>query len=91
MEPINLKELKHFEGAHVELAIKDRDGGEQAPAIRKTIKYVLLCPDGTHIRFYFDKNKFLAVPITSEFGGSEQELTAYDAGSGLSYSVKITG
>lgn len=89
MEPIKLKELKRFEGANVELAITDREGGEQAPAIRKTIKYVLMCPDGTHVRFYFDKNKFLAVPGSSEFGGTEEELTAHDAVSGLSYSVKM--
>ncbi|RDU36778.1 hypothetical protein DRW41_12060 [Neobacillus piezotolerans] len=89
MEPIKLKELKRFEGTDVELAITDREGGEKAPAIRKTIKYVLMCPDATHVRFYFDKNKFLAVPVSSEFGGTDEELTAYDAASGLSYSVKM--
>ncbi|RHW41508.1 hypothetical protein D1B31_07235 [Neobacillus notoginsengisoli] len=89
MDHIKHKNLKRFEGTIVELAIKDKEGSDQAPAIRKTIKYVLMCPDGTHVRFYFDKNKFLAVPVTSEFGGSEDELTAYDAGSGLSYAVKI--
>jgi len=90
VDHIKDRNLKRFEGANVQLAIKDREGTDQAPAIRKAIKYVLMCPDGTHVRFYFDKNKFLAVPVTSEFGGSETELTAYDAGSGLSYKVKIT-
>jgi hypothetical protein len=87
VEPTKLKELKRFEGQNVELAIKDSEG-EQAPAVRKTVKYVLMCPDGTHVRFYFDSNKFLAIPVSSEFGGSEDELTAYDADSSLFYIVK---
>ncbi|OCA83065.1 hypothetical protein A8F94_18165 [Bacillus sp. FJAT-27225] len=88
MEPTRLKQLKRFEGRTVELAIKDSEGDDQAPAIRKTIKYVLMCPDGTHIRFYFDSNKFLAIPYSSEFAGSENELTAYDAESSLLYVVR---
>jgi hypothetical protein len=49
---------------------------------------VQYCPDGTHIRYYFDDIYFLAVPLTSEVSQSENQWSAFDQESGLTYTVK---
>lgn len=88
MEPIKLEELNPFIGTPVELIIHDQDGGDQAPAVKKIIKKVQFCPDGTHLRFYFDDFYFLAVPLSSSVSQSEDFWSAFDSESGLTYSVK---
>ena len=64
MEPINIDELQRFVGATVEIAIEDKEGGDQAPVVKKTIKKIQFCPDQTHVRFYFDTIYFFAVPLS---------------------------
>ncbi|OIK16196.1 hypothetical protein BIV60_05300 [Bacillus sp. MUM 116] len=88
MESINLEDLKRFTGRPVEISILDSEGGDQAPTVNKTIKKVQLCPDGTHIRFYFDHYYFLAVPLESDVVETETEWSAFDPESGLHYAVK---
>ncbi|WP_253701185.1 hypothetical protein [Bacillus sp. FJAT-29814] len=89
MGAINLEAVKErFSGASVEIAILDQEGGDQAPAVRKSIQKVQLCPDGTHIRLYFDHMYFLAVPLSSQVSESDRLWSAYDADSGLTYTVK---
>ncbi|MDQ1147480.1 hypothetical protein QE429_004307 [Bacillus sp. SORGH_AS 510] len=88
MELIKLEDVEQFVGQPVEIAIHDAEGGDQAPAVKKTVKKVQNCPDGTHIRFYFDEFYFLAVPLTSEVNQSENQWSAFDQESGLTYTVK---
>ena len=88
MEPINLHDLQHFIGSTVEMAIQDVQGGDQAPAVQKKIKKIQYCPDGTHIRFYFDAIYFLAVPLNSQILQSEASFSALDHNSGLTYTFK---
>lgn len=88
MEPIKIDDVKRFVGVAVEIAIQDEEGGDQALSVRKTVKKVQLCPDGTHVRFYFDDFYFLAVPLASRVQQTETKWTAIDLESGLQYTIK---
>ena len=88
MEPIKLEDLNQFVGVPVEIAIQDSEGGDQAPSVKKMVKKVQFCPDGTHFRFYFDDFYFLAVPLKSKVSQSDSQLSAFDSESGLTYTVK---
>jgi hypothetical protein len=88
VELIKLEDVNGFVGVLVEIAIQDAEGGDQAPSVKKTIKKVQFCPDGTHIRFYFDDFYFLAVPLKSRVSPSEGQWSAFDSESGLTYTVK---
>jgi hypothetical protein len=88
VESIKLENARRFEGAPVEISILDQAGGDKAPSVMKTIKNVKLCPDGTHIRFYFDDVYFLAVPLTSDVSESESHWSAADGENGLMYIIK---
>ena len=72
----------------MEIAIEDKQGGDQAPKIKKTIKKIQFCPDHTHVRFYFDSVYFLAVPLNSNVIESETMFSASDLESGLTYIFK---
>ncbi|WHY01637.1 hypothetical protein [Neobacillus sp. DY30] len=89
MELINLQELRRFAGASVEITVHNQQGGDQAPAIKKKIEKIEYCPDRTHVRFYFDKFNFIAVPLASDIAQSETLFSASDANSGLTYTVSI--
>lgn len=88
MELIKLEDVEQFVSLPVEITIQDEEGGEQAPAVKKTVKKVQYCPDRTHIRFYFDNFYFLAVPLASRVNHTENEWAAFDPESGLTYKVK---
>ncbi|MFF2448402.1 hypothetical protein ACFVSW_15000 [Neobacillus sp. NPDC058068] len=88
MEHIKLEAVNRFVGGPVEIVIHDAEGGDQVPAVRKTVKKVQLCPDSTHIRFYFDDIYFLAVPLASHVTESEGQWSATDPESGLTYTFK---
>lgn len=89
MASIDIKKLQErFAGAEVEIAIQDREGGDQPPVVSKSIKKVQLCPDGTHLRFYFDDFYFLAVPFASQVTESAGLWSAADEESGLTYTFK---
>ncbi|MDP4163070.1 MAG: hypothetical protein Q8906_04165 [Bacillota bacterium] len=90
MEPIDVNLIKQqFDGRKAEISITDRMGSDQAPSVRKFIKKVQLCPDSTHIRFYFDDFYFLAVPLTAKTNQTETGWTALDTESGLTYTVNF--
>ncbi|WML49909.1 hypothetical protein RCG23_08580 [Neobacillus sp. PS3-34] len=90
MEPINTEIIaKQLAGCHAAIKILDEHGSDQAPAVKKFIKKVQLCPDSTHIRLYFDDFYFLAVPLASESTLTETEWTAHDQESGLTYKVTL--
>ena len=86
--PINLESIQPFIGVPVELIIQDAQGGDQAHAVKKTVKKAQHCPDGTHIRLYFDDFYFLAVPLESTLTANETEWSAFDMESGLTYIIK---
>ncbi|MEH7335350.1 hypothetical protein V7161_22270 [Neobacillus drentensis] len=88
MELIKLEDVERFVGVPVEIAIQDEEGEERATSVKKTVKKVQYCPDRTHIRFYFDDFYFLAAPLSSRVSQSENEWSAYDLESGLTYKVK---
>lgn len=88
MELIKLETVEQFVGVPLEIAIQDKDGGDQAPSVKKTVKKVQYCPDGTHIRFYFDDFYFLAVPLASRVNQSEDQWSASDIESGLTYTIR---
>jgi len=85
---IDIEELQRFTGSEVEVAVHDQQSKDQAPMVKKTIKKLQLCPDQTHVRFYFDDFYFLAVPLTSDVVETENTWNASDADSGLIYSIK---
>ncbi|OLS40640.1 hypothetical protein BTR25_08180 [Bacillus sp. MRMR6] len=68
--------------------IQDKQGGDQAAAVKKSIKKVQLCPDQTHVRFYFDQVYFLAVPVNSSIKETDTQWSAFDQASGLTYILK---
>jgi hypothetical protein len=86
--PINLEDLQRFAGKKAEITIHDEQGGDQAAAVKKSIKKVQLCPDQTHVRFYFDQVYFLAVPINSSITETLTQWSAFDQESGLTYIIK---
>ncbi|WP_040206171.1 hypothetical protein [Neobacillus jeddahensis] len=88
MELIKLEDVKQFVGIPVVISIHDDEGGDQPPAVKKSIKKIQYCPDGTHIRFYFDDIYFLAVPLTSSVNRNDEQWSAFDQESGLVYTVK---
>nr|WP_263323221.1 hypothetical protein [Neobacillus sp. Marseille-Q6967] len=83
-----IEDLYRFTEGQVEILIRDEQDGEQAPAVKKQVKKVQPCPDGTHIRFYFDHHYFLAVPIDSTIIETETMWSATHSESGLTYTIK---
>ena len=89
MELINLQHLSEFiVSAAVEVAIQDEDGEDRAPFIRKEVTKVELCPDQTHVRIYFDQQRFFAVPLGSSVLFEEKQWSAYDQSSKLTYIIR---
>ncbi|WP_342429832.1 hypothetical protein [Neobacillus sp. FSL H8-0543] len=88
MEPISIDELQRFVGESVEVIIQDAQVKDQAPILQKKVKKVQNCPDGTHIRFYFDNFYFLAVPLASNVSQTATAFSASDPKSGLTYTIK---
>ncbi|GLB59466.1 hypothetical protein NCCP133_15990 [Cytobacillus sp. NCCP-133] len=73
---------------NVQVAILDEEGNDKAPFVSKIIQKTGLCPDGTHLRIYFDHMNFFAVPLTSAVEASEKEWAAFDQDAGLKYVIK---
>ena len=83
-----MKSLESFILGDVEVSILDEDGDDKAPFVKKKIIKTELCPDGTHLRIYFDRLQFFAVPLTAEAAISDDIWSAYDQQAGLTYVVK---
>ncbi|MBT2689298.1 hypothetical protein J7I93_13985 [Bacillus sp. ISL-47] len=88
MELIKKEDLDAFVLQNVQVAILDEEGNDKAPFVPKIIQKTRLCPDGTHLRIYFDHMNFFAVPLTSSVEASEQEWAAFDKDAGLKYVIK---
>lgn len=91
MELTEIESLKSFLFENVEVSILDEDGEDKAPYVKKKISKTELCPDGTHLRIYFDRLQFFAVPLTAEVAMSEEVWSAIDQQAGLTYVVKKRG
>lgn len=88
MEQIEWKALEPFVSKKAEVAILDQQQNDQAPFVKKTITKTGLCPDGTHLRIYFDDRYFFAVPLTAKVIQDEFEWIAYDQYAGLNYVIR---
>ncbi|MEC5425509.1 hypothetical protein QGM71_18685 [Virgibacillus sp. C22-A2] len=91
METVKSEDLKRFISNPVQVCIHGREGEDMAPWVKRKINKVELCPDKTHLRIYFDKHFFFAVPLTSEVVQKETEWTAYDDKAKLHYAIKSEG
>ncbi|THE12748.1 hypothetical protein E1I69_10165 [Bacillus timonensis] len=88
MELTEIKYLETFISEEMEVSILDEDGDDKAPFVKKEIVKTELCPDGTHLRIYFDRLQFFAVPLTAEVAISDDVWSAFDQQAGLTYVVK---
>lgn len=88
MGHIKIEELQGFISVPVEVAITDEEGPDKAPFVPKKIKQVMLCPDQTHLKIYFDSVKFFAIPLTAQVTQTKAEWSAYDSISALRYTIR---
>ena len=88
VELTEINSLEPFILGNVEVSILDEDGDEKAPFVKKEIIKTELCPDMTHLRLYFDRLQFFAVPLTAEVAISDDSWSAFDGQAGLTYVVK---
>ena len=88
MGAIKPEELDRFLHIPVRIGIQDLEGEERAPFIEQTIFKVGVCPDGTHLRIFFNERNFLAVPLHAEVAKSDNEWSACDIHSGLNYTIR---
>lgn len=88
MELIKKEDLDGFVLQNVQVAILDEEGNDKAPFVHKKIIKTGLCPDGTHLRIYFDRMNFFAVPLTSSVEASDSRWAAFDQEAGLKYVIK---
>jgi hypothetical protein len=83
-----INDLERFLGDKIEVAIHDAETDTQPPWVEKQIKKLELCPDGTHLRIYFDTFYFFAVPLNSSVSQSDYDWSAYDQEGGLFYLIQ---
>ena len=88
MELIKKEDLDRFVRQNVQVAILDEEGNDKAPFVHKAIIKTEICPDGTHLRIYFDHMNFFAVPLTSSVEASDSRWAAFDQEAGLKYVIK---
>lgn len=88
VELINMNDLNQLMSKPVEVSIQDEEGGDRAPFIRKQITKIEHCPDNTHLRIYFDQQKFFAIPLISKVQYEGDDWTATDMFSKLKYVIR---
>lgn len=89
VQGINLEDLKMYVNQTIELSIQDHSGEEiPAPYVKKQVQKVEICPDQTHVRLYFDRRNFLAIPLSSDVAISEKSWIAFDDASKLYYVIR---
>lgn len=86
--PTEMKSIELLISQVVEVAILDQPSEDQAPFVKKTIKNSALCPDGTHLRIYFDDHYFFAVPLAASVSTDGNQWTAYDQDANLYYVIR---
>ncbi|MBS4179253.1 hypothetical protein [Lederbergia citrea] len=88
MELINTEDLQPFLKSTVGVTIYDHTWEDQSPITGKSIEKLETCPDGTHLRIYFDKLRFFAIPHTAIVSISEKEWIAFDQEACLHYVIR---
>lgn len=88
VETIDLNYLHQLMSSPVEVSIQDVEGSDRAPFIRKEITKLELCPDKTHVRLFFDEQKFFAIPLISKVEIVGNDWTATDMFSKLTYVIR---
>lgn len=88
METINVDYLHQFISKPVEVSIQDEDGKDRAPFSRKEVNRIELCPDKTHLRIYFDQQKFFAIPLNAKVQIMGDDWLATDMSSQLTYVIR---
>lgn len=88
MDLINIENVERFISKGVGVSIYDDSWADQSPLQSKVVHKVEICPRDTHLRIYFDKKNFVAVPRTSEVVITETSWTAIDEETGLHYVIK---
>ncbi|MBM7605553.1 hypothetical protein JOC75_003576 [Metabacillus crassostreae] len=88
MDHINSLQLSDFVSIPVKVTIQGSDKEEQPSWMNKTIQSSKLCPDGTHIRLYFDQRSFIAFPKTCKVTRKGDIWSAYDDETCLTYLIK---
>lgn len=91
MKHINSLKLKDFVSIPIKLTIQGNEEVNQPAWMEKTIQNAKLCPDGTHIRLYFDSFHFIAVPKHSEITKTSHMWSAFDKETSLRYLIKKIG
>jgi len=84
----NIKQLQDYINQRIEISIYGGQEEEVPPFVQKEIRKIEHCPDGTHMRFYFDLHYFIAIPISSESTIAKDGFTAFDPIHQLNYSIK---
>lgn len=88
MKDIEVTDLEHFVGTNISVSIQDLSEKDKAPFLEKELKKIALCPDRTHIRLFFDQQRFLAIPRNAVVSQIKNEWIAYDSNSQLSYIIR---
>ncbi|SET02454.1 hypothetical protein SAMN05216389_104209 [Oceanobacillus limi] len=88
---VKAEDLEKFIASSVEVCIHGRDDEDRAPWIKRKIRKVEPCPDATHLRIYFDKRFFVAVPFSSSVVQRETEWKAFDESASLYYVIRSEG
>jgi hypothetical protein len=88
MAIVKEEDLQKFIGSTVQVRIHGRENEDQAPWVNRKISKVAPCPDETHLRIYFDKYFFFAVPMNCSVVKDEQEWSAHDHIAGLYYVIR---
>lgn len=88
VEITEFEPLNDFISVPVEVAIQDEEVTDNPLFVSKQIKSIGLCPDRTHLRIFFEKQTFFAIPLTSTVSFSADEWMAVDSQNHLKYVIR---
>lgn len=91
MELIESLELNDFISIPVLLTIQGKEEEDKPAWMEKVVQSVELCPDGTHVRLYFDSLHFIAFPKDSVVSRKENTWSAFDQETFLTYLMEKKG
>ncbi|MBM7570959.1 hypothetical protein [Aquibacillus albus] len=88
MNSNEINDLKSYKTIPVELCIHGETGEETAPWVKRKIIDITYCPDKTHLRLYFDKHFFIAIPLSSDVQQKRNNWIAFDKQARLYYAIR---
>lgn len=88
MEITEFEPLNDFISVPVKVSIQDEEVNDNPPFVSKQITSIGLCPDRTHLRIYFEKQTFFAIPLTSTVSFTADEWIAVDSENHLKYVIR---